>query len=120
MALRRACALSAAVALARAQPNQRAPLAAGFVVTTRDNVTSAFTDAGLAFASTNASDVISRAIAALPYPGGGTVLLRAGAYFLSAPIVIERCSVTLRGESKGGTSTLIPTESTTDTETRAA
>jgi hypothetical protein len=95
----RACVLSAAFALARAQ---RAPLAAGFVITVSDNTTSAFNDAGLAFSSPNASDVISRAIAALPYPGGGTVLLRAGAYYLDAPIAIERCSVTLRGESKGG------------------
>ena len=101
MALQRACVLYA-LALARAQAAQLSPLAAGFVITTRDNVTSAFTDGGLAFASTNASDVISRAIAALPYPGGGTVLLRAGAYYLDVPISIERCSVTLRGESKGG------------------
>ena len=79
------------------------PLAASFIVTVGlDNLTTAYNDSGVAFASYNASDIISRAIAALPYPSGGTVLLRAGAYFLDSPISIERCSVTLRGESKGG------------------
>ena len=78
------------------------PLSASFVVTVSNNLTTAFNDSGAVFSSNNASDVISKAIAALPYPSGGTVLLRSGAYYLDSPISIERCSVTLRGESKGG------------------
>jgi hypothetical protein len=80
-----------------------APLSASFIITVSSlNLTTAFNDSGIVFSSLNASDVISKAIAALPYPSGGTVLLRSGAYYLDTPISIERCSVTLRGESKGG------------------
>jgi hypothetical protein len=95
-------AVLAAVAVQAASASY-APLSASFVITVSSlNLTTAFNDSGIVFSSLNASDVISKAIAALPYPGGGTVLLRSGAYYLDAPISIERCSVTLRGESKGG------------------
>jgi len=96
------------------------PLSASFIVTVSNlNLTTAFNDSGIVFSSLNASDVISKAIAALPYPSGGTVLLRSGAYCLDSPISIERCSVTLRGEARAAIFTSTRTPSTTDTATRA-
>eukprot|EP01079_Euglenida_sp_SAG-EU17-18_P002346 gene2346-3172_t len=47
------------------------------------------------------SSVLNSAIAALPR-GGGTVFLTRGRYIFDAPVVVDRSSVEVRGESAGG------------------
>ena len=87
-------------------PARASPLAASFVVTidAATGVVEAWNDssASPAFSGVDAAHVINSAIVALPHPSGGAVLLRAGVYNLTAPISIERSSVHLRGESRGG------------------
>ena len=56
---------------------------------------------GLQHSTVSATTAIQYAIDALPFHGG-TIFLKAGEYVLDSTVTIDRSSVEIRGENKGG------------------